>query len=55
MKSNGTHTFISAFKSSPVHCLKPRPCGKRLRPAKGATIAILSKVEPELDNNRNEI
>lgn len=32
---------MSAFESSPVHCLKPRPCGKRRRPAKAGTAAIL--------------
>jgi len=34
-------TFINAFESLPVHCLKCRPCGKRRRPGKGGTIAIL--------------
>ena len=34
-------TFISAFESSPVHCLKPRPWGNRQRPGNGGTAAIL--------------
>jgi hypothetical protein len=34
-------TFMSAFESSPVHCLKPRPCGKRRNPGKDGTRAIL--------------
>lgn len=34
-------TFMSAFESLPVHCLKFRPCGNRRRPGKGGTAAIL--------------
>lgn len=34
-------TFINAFVSSPVHCLKPRPWGKHLIPAKGAASDML--------------
>jgi hypothetical protein len=26
------YTFMRAFESFPVHCLKFRPCGKRRRP-----------------------
>ncbi len=36
-------TFIRAFESSPVHCLKPLPSGKRRRPANGGTTAILNE------------
>ena len=42
MKSNYNFTFISALESSPVHCLNPRPSGKRRIPAKGGTAAILT-------------
>jgi len=34
-------TFISALESSPVHCLKFLPSGKRLRPAKDGASAML--------------
>jgi hypothetical protein len=34
-------TFIKAFESSPVHCLKFRPSGKRRKPANGGAIEIL--------------
>jgi hypothetical protein len=40
-KGNSTHTFIKALESSPVHCLKPRPCGNLRRPANGGATAIL--------------
>jgi hypothetical protein len=36
-------TFMRALESSPVHCLKLRPCGKRRRPENEATAAILSE------------
>ena len=32
---------VSAFKSSPVHCLQPQPWGKWCKPENGITIAIL--------------
>jgi hypothetical protein len=32
---------MSAFESSPVHCLKPLPSGKRRRPAKEGANAML--------------
>ena len=35
-------TFIRAFKSSPVHCLKPLRSGKWRRPANGGKIVMLS-------------
>ena len=35
------YTFIRALESFPVHCLNPRPSGKRRKPAKGAAAAIL--------------
>jgi len=38
-------TFIRALESSPVHCLKPLPSGKRRRPANGGAIAILDIYE----------
>jgi hypothetical protein len=44
LKVIGDITFISAFESSPVHCLNPRPCENRRRPAKGGTIAMLSHI-----------
>ena len=34
-------TFIKALESSPVHCLKPRPTGKRLKPENGGASDIL--------------
>lgn len=34
-------TFINAFESSPVHCLNPRPSGKRRSPGNNGTAAIL--------------
>ncbi len=34
-------TFMSAFESSPVHCLKFRPSGKRRSPAKDGASAML--------------
>jgi hypothetical protein len=34
---------MRALESSPVHCLKQRPSGKRRRPENGGTIAILRK------------
>ncbi len=34
-------TFINAFESLPVHCLKPRPSGNRRKPTKGGAMAIL--------------
>jgi hypothetical protein len=36
-------TFIRAFESSPVHCLKPRPSGNLRRPANGGAAAMLKK------------
>lgn len=36
-------TFMRAFESSPVHCLKSWPSGKHHRPANGGTAAILSQ------------
>ena len=41
------HTFISAFESSPVHCLNPWPSGKQWRPGNEGAAAIL-KVSDEL-------
>ena len=38
---NHNLTFISALESSPIHCLNPRPWGKRRSPEKGGTAAIL--------------
>ena len=32
---------MSAFESSPVHCLKPLPCGKYCWPGNGGEAAIL--------------
>ena len=40
---NQKHTFIRAFESSPVHCLKPRPSGKRRRPGNKGTAAMLMR------------
>ena len=37
----GRPTFISAFESSPVHCLNPRPSGNRRKPANGGTMLML--------------
>jgi hypothetical protein len=37
-------TFIKAFESSPVHCLKPQPSGNRRRPGNKGTAAMLMKV-----------
>lgn len=34
-------TFINAFESSPVHCLKRRPSGNRRKPTNGGAMAIL--------------
>jgi hypothetical protein len=34
-------TFISAFESSPVHCRKSRPSGKRRSPGKAGTAEML--------------
>jgi hypothetical protein len=34
-------TFMRAFESSPVHCLKPGPSGKRRSPGNGGTAAML--------------
>lgn len=34
-------TFMSAFESSPVHCLKPRPSGKRRSSGNDGAAAIL--------------
>jgi hypothetical protein len=40
--SNSTElTFMSAFESSPVHCLKSRPSGNRHRPGNAGTAEIL--------------
>ena len=39
------HTFISPFESSPVHCLKRRPCGNPRRRENGGTRASLIKNE----------
>jgi hypothetical protein len=36
-----TRTFINALESSPVHCVKPRPTGKRLKPVNGGASDIL--------------
>jgi hypothetical protein len=33
-------TFIKAFESLPVHCLKPRPSGKRRRQGKDGAAAM---------------
>jgi hypothetical protein len=38
---NACITFISAFESSPVHCLNPRPSGKRRKPENEGAAAIL--------------
>jgi len=38
------YTFMRAFESSPVHCLKPRPSGNRRRPENGGVIAMLIKL-----------
>jgi hypothetical protein len=35
------HTFIRAFESSPVHCLKFRPCLKRRKPGNDGAQAML--------------
>ena len=43
-------TFISAFESSPVHCAKSRPSGKRRSPGKIGTADIL---EMTLSDARN--
>ena len=37
-------TFIRAFESSPVHCVNPRPSGKRRRPEKDGTTAMLISI-----------
>lgn len=51
---NGTvTTFISPFESSPVHCLKPRPCGKRRSPRKGGTTLILLQCAVNVQCFRN--
>lgn len=34
-------TFIKPFESSPVHCLKRRPCGKRRSPGNDGTALML--------------
>ena len=39
---NHTLTFINALESSPVHCLKPRPSGKRRKPGKWGAAAMLN-------------
>jgi hypothetical protein len=36
-------TFISAFESSPVHCEKSRPSGKRRKPGNAGIAEILTK------------
>lgn len=36
---------MSAFESSPVHCLKPRPWGNLLSPENGGASAILPDLE----------
>lgn len=41
-RSTSRLTFISAFESSPVHCLKRRPWGKRCKLGNGGAAAILS-------------
>jgi hypothetical protein len=38
-------TFIKAFESSPVHCAKSRPSGKRRSPGNGGTAEILEKMQ----------
>lgn len=38
---NKSHTFIRAFESLPVHCLKLRPVLKRRNPGYGGHNAIL--------------
>src|ERR1700733_1767461 len=44
-KLEGVRTFISALESSPVHCLKPLPSGKRRWPGNGGAAAILIKIK----------
>lgn len=41
-------TFISAFESSPVNCLKPCSWGKQWSPVNGATTAILRLCQYEI-------
>lgn len=43
-------TFINAFESSPVHCLKFLPSGKRRSPGKLGTTAILNRVTDKIQN-----
>jgi hypothetical protein len=38
-------TFISAFESSPVHCKKSRPSGKRRNPGNGGMAEMLTNLE----------
>jgi hypothetical protein len=38
-------TFINAFESSPVHCWKSRPSGKRRKPGNIGTAEILDIVQ----------
>lgn len=40
-KYNYGRTFMSAFESFPVHCLKFLPCGKRRRPGNAGAAAML--------------
>ena len=42
-RTRRTVTFINAFESSPVHCAKSRPSGKRRNPGKGGTADILDE------------
>ena len=39
-----TVTFINAFESSPVHCLKSRPSGNHCNPGNGGTADILERM-----------
>ena len=44
VQENKILTFINAFESSPVHCLKSRPSGKRRIPGYGGTADILQTI-----------
>ena len=43
------YTFISAFESSPVHCLNPRPSGKQRRAGNEGAAAMLMMDESWLN------
>ena len=44
-QKNFLHTFMSAFESSPVHCLKFLPSEKCQSPAKGGASVMLKLIQ----------